>query len=149
MGTSSCPVKSAGLPFIRLYKCHIIGRCCTASAGTMIQAQLSIRTCPSRRIELSPSLSLSLSFSLSPSLTRSLFLSCSLSPPPSLSPALSRKTQAPSADSCDPLASTGTLDLNPCGLVANSVFNDKIVVSSAPSPYDSLPPYEYMDESEI
>ncbi|CAM9402516.1 unnamed protein product, partial [Laminaria digitata] len=56
---------------------------------------------------------------------------------------------AASADSCDPLENTGTLDLNPCGLVANSVFNDKIVVHSAPSPYDSSAPYEYMDESEI
>ena len=101
---------------------------------------------PHRALSLSLPLSLFLSLALSYSLSLSLVLSLS---PPSLSPALSRKTQAPSADSCDPLASTGTLDLNPCGLVANSVFNDKIVVSSAPSPYDSLPPYEYMDESEI
>eukprot|EP00904_Undaria_pinnatifida_P001566 jgi/Undpi1/1140/HiC_scaffold_10.g04602.m1 len=59
------------------------------------------------------------------------------------------KGGALSGDSCDPLATTGSLDLNPCGLVANSVFNDKFVVQSAPDPYDSSLPYEYMDESEI
>ena len=59
------------------------------------------------------------------------------------------QAQALFGDSCDPLATTGSLDLNPCGLVANSVFNDKFVVQSAPDPYDSSLPYEYMDESEI
>lgn len=57
--------------------------------------------------------------------------------------------QSPSADSCDPLATTGVLELNPCGLAANSVFNDVIVVDSAPDPYDGDSPYEYMDELDI
>lgn len=43
----------------------------------------------------------------------------------------------------------GTSALNPCGLVANSMFNDMIVVDSAPDPYNPLSPYDYMDESGI
>ncbi|CAN0131104.1 unnamed protein product [Ectocarpus sp. 6 AP-2014] len=59
------------------------------------------------------------------------------------------KGGVPGAGICSPLESIDTLDLNPCGLVANSMFNDVIVVDSAPEPYESLSPYEYMDESGI
>lgn len=44
---------------------------------------------------------------------------------------------------------TDSLELSPCGLVANSVFNDVFVVADAPDPYNPASPYEYMDESEI
>jgi len=34
------------------------------------------------------------------------------------------------ASNCDPLVTNGTLQLNPCGLIANSLFNDIFTVSS-------------------
>ncbi|CAM9135569.1 unnamed protein product [Hapterophycus canaliculatus] len=55
----------------------------------------------------------------------------------------------PAADICSPLEGVGTVELNPCGLVANSMFNDVFVVDNAPDPYDPLSPFEYMDESGI
>ncbi|CAM9899509.1 unnamed protein product, partial [Pylaiella littoralis] len=59
------------------------------------------------------------------------------------------KGGVPGPDACSPLESLGALALNPCGLVANSMFNDRIVVDSAPDPYNPLSPYDYMDESGI
>ncbi|CAM9560565.1 unnamed protein product [Chrysoparadoxa australica] len=38
-------------------------------------------------------------------------------------------------DSCSPLVSSSTQLLNPCGLIANSMFNDVITVTAAPSPF--------------
>lgn len=55
----------------------------------------------------------------------------------------------PGADICSPLEKVGDFELNPCGLVANSLFNDVIVVGSAPEPFDPLSPSDYMDESGI
>ncbi|CAM9852767.1 unnamed protein product [Scytosiphon promiscuus] len=59
------------------------------------------------------------------------------------------KGGVPAADICSPLESVGAVELNPCGLVANSMFNDVFVVDSAPDPYSTISPYEYMDESGI
>lgn len=59
------------------------------------------------------------------------------------------RSQVRDADVCSPLENVGDLELNPCGLVANSLFNDVVVVGSAPEPYDPLLPYDYMDESGI
>lgn len=57
--------------------------------------------------------------------------------------------QVPDAGICGPSGAVGGMELNPCGLVANSMFNDMIVVGSAPEPFDPLSPYDYMDESGI
>lgn len=59
------------------------------------------------------------------------------------------RTQEPHSGSCNPLETVGSLELSPCGLVANSMFNDVFVVDSAPDPHDRASPYSYMDESEV
>lgn len=52
-------------------------------------------------------------------------------------------------ESCSPLASVDSLALNPCGLIANSVFNDVVIVGDAPGPFDTSSPHDYMDQSDI
>lgn len=47
------------------------------------------------------------------------------------------------------MASINSVALNPCGLIANSVFNDVIIVDSGPDPFDPSSPHDYMDESDI
>jgi hypothetical protein len=52
------------------------------------------------------------------------------------------KSGCPTADlnkACEPLAKNGSLTLNPCGLIASSLFNDKILLTSSQSiTYDNI-----------
>lgn len=57
--------------------------------------------------------------------------------------------QVGDASSCDPLESLGSYELNPCGLAANNMFNDIIVLAAGPGWYDSTSPHDYMAEWDI
>lgn len=48
-------------------------------------------------------------------------------------------TTAELTKACDPLSKNGSLALNPCGLIANSLFNDQITIQSSQAiDYDQI-----------
>eukprot|EP00611_Tribonema_gayanum_P010950 TRINITY_DN2106_c0_g1_i2.p1 TRINITY_DN2106_c0_g1~~TRINITY_DN2106_c0_g1_i2.p1 ORF type:complete len:371 (-),score=98.45 TRINITY_DN2106_c0_g1_i2:131-1243(-) len=67
----------------------------------------------------------------------------------SLSPSQLMGSNVQGDSLCSPLKKNGDQWLNPCGLVANSMFNDVFTVSTAPAPFDATAPAAYMRETGI